>query len=714
MHSRRILSAAFGLLFLAGAVLASYNPRWLNSYDWRVYFTLPGFGEHSLPIWLVSFGLPALLLLFGLRSRPFRQALAVPWRSPRTALRLLIAVIFILTATCIPWEFFWYHQTVGDTTLSMVLGLTGTILLASALYHQLAFLDPPVKRCYRWVMSLKPGIFLIFAGAAMLVITNLIALFAFRHAPYSIDTADQLFQARIFASGRLYLPVPEFPDFFECDHMVLDQRWYSQFPYLHPLLLAGGVLLGTPWLVNPVLGTLFVIVLYALGRELYDEPTARLAALLAVLSPFVVNMASEFMNHVSALQLITLFLLGFFRTLRTGRKTDAVLAGLALGLAAGSRPFTALAIAIPFAAYSLLTLVREPRRYWSAFLTMLLTTVGATTVLLLYNHLTTGNALVFGYVARYGPGHEVGLGRSAWGYAHTLGSGLLNSGRELGSLNRLLFGWFLPSLLPLTVLLAHGLRDRRDWLLFLGWLALLGAYIFYWYHSRLFGPRYQYEAAGALILLTVQGIMLLGAVLRRLFRLNITDRQALVLVGRIAPWQLLALLLVIWPRLLTADRVPFGDTAAVRSLQRQQVSNALVFCNEFGSGLNANPLNLEGALIFARDCGALNPALTIRYPGRKIYRVHRDSILELPPMEFATSRLRAALDSLTSWLKDSLKPGYRTIIWPLRELAPGGLPITVTDFRTVSRKDQAGTQQWDELLPALACWVVGDRRELLW
>ena len=129
------------------------------------------------------------------------------------------------------------------------------------------------------------------------------------------------FQGRVFASGHITLPV-RFDDYFFGFVQVFNdgQRAFSVQPFGHSLLLALGTLVHSEWLVNPLLGSAQIVVLYLLGKEVYDEATGRIAALLGVASPFLLFMSSEYMNHASSLLFLSLFLLFYFRTIRSDRQ----------------------------------------------------------------------------------------------------------------------------------------------------------------------------------------------------------------------------------------------------------------------------------------------------------------------------------------------------------------------------------------------------------
>src|SRR5205807_7382748 len=80
---------------------------------------------------------------------------------------------------------------------------------------------------------------------------------AFATNPQLIDGVAQLFQARIFASGRLAAPPPFPSESFLFQLTALTPAgWVSQFPPGQSLLLAVGMLAHVEWLVNPLLAWL--------------------------------------------------------------------------------------------------------------------------------------------------------------------------------------------------------------------------------------------------------------------------------------------------------------------------------------------------------------------------------------------------------------------------------------------------------------------------
>ena len=80
------------------------------------------------------------------------------------------------------------------------------------------------------------------------------------------------------------MPNSDTADFFVTPYIVKVQRFYSKYSPGWPVLLAMGLRLKVPWLVNPLLMTLGLAAIFRLGTALYDRRTAWLALVLAGLS----------------------------------------------------------------------------------------------------------------------------------------------------------------------------------------------------------------------------------------------------------------------------------------------------------------------------------------------------------------------------------------------------------------------------------------------
>src|SRR3984893_18943719 len=107
-------------------------------------------------------------------------------------------------------------------------------------------------------MSVR-GILLV--SAIFLVEALLIAFVLLQRFPPSGDDYSYLYQAKLFASGKMYAEDPLYDLANPLHHCVVmscmtdDQgRRFSKYSPGWPALLALGALLGVPWLIDPVLG----------------------------------------------------------------------------------------------------------------------------------------------------------------------------------------------------------------------------------------------------------------------------------------------------------------------------------------------------------------------------------------------------------------------------------------------------------------------------
>lgn len=89
--------------------------------------------------------------------------------------------------------------------------------------------------------------------------------------PHVQDGVAYLLQAKIFASGEAHVPVHPLNAFFEHFFFLVHAGKVSSFYEPGwPAVLTPGVLLGAPWLVNPLLGAGTLYVVYRIGRSMYD------------------------------------------------------------------------------------------------------------------------------------------------------------------------------------------------------------------------------------------------------------------------------------------------------------------------------------------------------------------------------------------------------------------------------------------------------------
>ncbi|MFW6088438.1 MAG: glycosyltransferase family 39 protein [Gemmatimonadota bacterium] len=359
----------------------------------------------------------------------------------------------------------------------------------------------------RRVSSVAFSCVCLAALAGLLVLTSIVV---FRHRPLLVDSVVQLFQAHIFATGRLTAPVPPGEAFVATQHMLVrGSGWFSQYPPGHAAVLAPGVLLGAAWVVPVVLSLGTAALLYRFAVSAWDERTGRVTLLLLLFAPFFWIMGASFMNHVTCLFFAACFLYSFRRWEAGGNGAWALIAGLALGLAGLARPLTALAVAAVFAPVGLAHAFR--RRRGASVASAAAGGLCAVGAYLVWNAATTGHALVPGYLELWGSSHGIGFHTSPWGEAHTPWTGLRNELIDLSMLAAHFLEWPIPALLPVGLYLGlTGGRDPWDRRLAAGLIAIPVAYFFYWHRDAYLGPRFLYTSLLFLAPLTARSLLALG------------------------------------------------------------------------------------------------------------------------------------------------------------------------------------------------------------
>jgi hypothetical protein len=368
--------------------------------------------------------------------------------------------------------------------------------------------------------------FAILAAAWTLVLSLTLAIVSYERHPHIPDEVGYLVQAAYFAKGMLWLPLPPVPEAVSVEMLYFGaDKVYSILPPGWPAALTPGVLIGAPWIINPLFAALNVLMVYLLLQELYDRRLARLGVLLLVCSPWSIFLAMSYMGHTFTLTCALVAALGIVATRRSGRAVWACVAGGALGVTSLVRPLDALAVAGLMGLWSLgLGGKRLPFRAIFGMVAVAIT-VGLGN--LPYNRLLTGEATTFPvmhyFTTSYGPkANALGFGpERGFGWTgldpfpgHGLIDVLVNSNLNLFATNIELFGWSCGSLLLVFLAVFSKRMRRSDRVLVASGLAIIGIHTLYWFSGGPdFGARYWYLILVPCIGLTARGTMILGDLL---------------------------------------------------------------------------------------------------------------------------------------------------------------------------------------------------------
>ena len=485
--------------------------------------------------------------------------------------------------------------------------------------------------------------------------------------PHVPDSVLYVFQAKIFASFNLVADAPPARESFSIFHphflQVADGRWFSQYPFGHPMFLAIGQLFRAVWLVPPVLGAASIVLIYAIGRRVYGAAVGLIAAVLLLFSPFFQMTASNFMSHNTAAFtiLVTLFLMA----VPTKRRLFAMFfAGVFLGLLFNIRPLTALAFIPMLGLFMGYELLRAGTERAQRFREGLAFAAGGLLLLLayfLYNQATTGDLSQPPYaLAGTSSGDNIGFGG-----VHSVASGLQNQQVWLSLMLLMANGWPVAlGLIFATLPFILGSRHRWDYFLAGSFLAIASSTILYVNAPVMHGPRYWYETMPFLILLTARGIHFLtergsGAGDWLADRLRWFPSAGSAGVTGFAVYSLIAALIAFsaygwmlgkrdtWPDIIFVpqwvselDGFNFTDGRLLDRAEEMDLKNALVLverCGQwwcYGSVFWTNSPDLDGNIVWAEQQGTADDLHLLEYfQGRSLYLADYDTATIRPVTE---------------------------------------------------------------------------------
>ncbi len=362
----------------------------------------------------------------------------------------------------------------------------------------------------------------------VVAVSSLLAWVVLDRMPHVPDEVVYLFEAKYFAAGHLYLsPVPASPQSLISEQQLIDaQRWYGAAPAGWPFVLAVGVRLGLPWLVNPLLGAIAIFLAHTLLRRVYDVETANIAVLLLSFSPWLLFLSASYMPHALSLVCALAALVGIERARNAGSIAWAAAAGLAIGLLLHVRALEAVVLAVVGGIWWMTAGWRKLRL--AAVLTTCIVGLAMTAAYLAYNKALTGDPFQVPInkltdLTYYKGANRLGFGRDVGNFGWTgldalPGHGpidvVMNTNQDFYLVNFEMFGWACGSLLFVLLLLVwFGWRGNElMWaLVFVIWAAMS----LYWFSGGPdFGARYWYQMIVPLAALTVRGAKALVEKLR--------------------------------------------------------------------------------------------------------------------------------------------------------------------------------------------------------
>ncbi|MEP6863883.1 MAG: glycosyltransferase family 39 protein [Deltaproteobacteria bacterium] len=323
------------------------------------------------------------------------------------------------------------------------------------------------------------------------------------------DEYAYLFQADLFAHGKIGLPTP--PDALMNPMIIRAPLWTSGYPPGQSLVLAPSVWLHAQHAVLPILAGVFVVAVWSFARDMFGPRHGALAALLAGMSPFVWAIHGTVMAFGTTAVCLAVFLAAIGRAEKTGRPRWMLLAGLAIGLAFITRPYDALAFSFPFA----VRLLWEARRQPARLVWCVVGFVAVAWLLLAHDYLVTGSVFDMPYNSPQRPSFNIGFYTHAMPFSPHIHTPAHAVGNLVGVIARLdLWALAWPGSLALVLAGAlHRRRSRGDEMLRLALASYVVFYLIVPFPMGTWdvGPTYYYALMPVLIPLAVRGVWALRA-----------------------------------------------------------------------------------------------------------------------------------------------------------------------------------------------------------
>lgn len=480
----------------------------------------------------------------------------------------------------------------------------------------------------------------------------------YRRVPHLPDEAAYMHQANLFAAGKVTQAIPPVKQaFYFWDPNFLYEHgsnWVSIYPFGHSLTMAPSAALNSMWVFPPLLGGVCVVMLYMVGRRMFDTRTGAIAALLLGLSPFFLMQTASFMSHTTWLFYT---LLSLYFLLNKQRWYYGLVAGLAFGMALNTRP-TETAMLVPAWGVVLLAYLapRFDRRRAIPFIVAF--AIGGALIVgvsLLYNSATTGDPLTSAYL-------DWDYGGATLGFkdGFTFDVGLRNEQALMMAFVLIVNNW--PTWVGLTFIFLPfllGTRNIWDYWCLLCSLLVVGVYVLYKWSGIYEGPRYWYQAMPFVMLLSARGAEIAGRMLgdaASWLRERLTGRQLESRNAGLFVVYAFMLALVIWgsgswlfkfnttweeadaPQVQNTldsvkDLYKFDDRL-IEMERKLKLQNALVLvppCGVYQSwGCYAtvflkNNVNFDGRVVWARYDKDLNDRTVAQFPGRTVWVMDFDT-----------------------------------------------------------------------------------------
>lgn len=374
-------------------------------------------------------------------------------------------------------------------------------LIGALVIQPIAF-EARLEKLARPLTRLRAGHYALALAILSMLLAATVAIGIMQGSPTLIDSFAQLTHARYLAAGKVAGPITPYNEFWHIQQTLSTSKgWVSQYPPGYVVMLAAAMKLRVLELLGPLaFGVAIFFTTLIADRVLEHRTLARLAALIAAMSPFMLGLAGAYMSHVPAAALVCAAVYFTLRITENNAKWAAA-AGACIGVLFSVRPLTGLVIGLVCALH-----VRGVKRIALS----LAAAIPFALAVAMHNNYFFGSPFRFGYTAALGPHAGLGFGVDPWGNRYGVLEALGYTSAELIALSL----YLLETPLPVIALIGVYFWMPRKYaspspapsLLFWICVAPVLANLFYWHHGLFMGPRMLADTGPLWVLLAVYAV----------------------------------------------------------------------------------------------------------------------------------------------------------------------------------------------------------------
>lgn len=459
-------------------------------------------------------------------------------------------------------------------------------------------------------------IFILLAG---MFLVGFIFKKVFHAMPGFGDEINYLIQAKIFASGKLYVAEPYMPEFFKVNWMDIfgkDGKLWNFQPPGNSILLAIGSLVGTYWITVPIVGGSILAIQFLIAKNLLGKNSfAFLHVIVVTTSHFFLSLTSSFMAHAPSLLFISLFYLMIIKTVKVNNQKLLIYAGIFLGVAFLIRPLSALLSAIVPLVLLLAYFVKQRCLKVKYVMLSIIACFSISSLIFFYTFFITGN-FTLPYFTK---GPEVGQTllvrlEKPWKL-----SNLYRNYNEFQ--NRVhSFGYvmnFSLFFIPLLIIL----KSRFKWWILAGYSSFFTYLILHsflhWYGWK-WEPRMIYDISFIFFILTSYGVWILYEKVSRFSYFRYIGLIFFMLF-------IFYLTSIDLPNRFTTEykNYNFSPSGVKELISKQKITNSIIFFNNknlFAPYSPQNAVTFDGDIIYAINNGQdYNYKLITKFPKKDVY-----------------------------------------------------------------------------------------------